>query len=51
MNDLKALEMSSNVYMFKTAIAIAGSTYRPHQALPIKKKRFPLCDATLISSV
>ncbi|MGG4000108.1 peptidoglycan D,D-transpeptidase FtsI family protein [Anoxybacillus kestanbolensis] len=42
MNDLKALEMSSNVYMFKTAIAIAGSTYRPHQALPIKKEAFSI---------
>ncbi|MGG3955319.1 penicillin-binding protein 2 [Bhargavaea massiliensis] len=42
MNDLKALEMSSNVYMFKTAIAIAGSTYRPHQPLPIKKEAFSI---------
>lgn len=42
MNDLKALEMSSNVYMFKTAIAIAGSKYRPHQPLPIKKEAFSI---------
>lgn len=33
MTDLQALERSSNVYMFKTAYGIAGSTYRPNQSI------------------
>ncbi|KQL33637.1 penicillin-binding protein 2 [Psychrobacillus sp. FJAT-21963] len=33
MNDLQALERSSNVYMFKTAYGVAGSTYRPNQSI------------------
>lgn len=33
LNDLQALERSSNVYMFKTAFEIAGSTYRPNQSI------------------
>lgn len=33
MSDLQAIERSSNVYMFKTAYAIAGSTYRPNQPI------------------
>ncbi|MGX1901040.1 peptidoglycan D,D-transpeptidase FtsI family protein [Thermolongibacillus altinsuensis] len=41
-NDLKALEMSSNVYMFKTAIAIAGTKYRPYQSLPINPEAFSI---------
>lgn len=35
-NDLRALQVSSNVYMFKTAIAIAGGHYVPNQSLGIK---------------
>ena len=34
-NDIKALEVSSNVYMFHIAIRLAGSTYVPHQSLGI----------------
>jgi penicillin-binding protein A len=41
-NDLTALQLSSNVYMFKTAIAIAGSTYRPHRPLPIDPEAFTI---------
>ncbi|MEK5207264.1 penicillin-binding protein 2 [Psychrobacillus sp. FSL H8-0510] len=33
MTDLQALERSSNVYMFKTAYGVAGSTYRPNQSI------------------
>ncbi|WP_419959013.1 peptidoglycan D,D-transpeptidase FtsI family protein [Psychrobacillus sp. BM2] len=33
MTDLQALERSSNVYMFKTAYGIAGSTYRANQPI------------------
>ncbi|SEM46306.1 cell elongation-specific peptidoglycan D,D-transpeptidase [Paenisporosarcina quisquiliarum] len=33
MSDLQAIERSSNVYMFKTAYGIAGSTYRPNQPI------------------
>ncbi|MEK3981207.1 penicillin-binding protein 2 [Psychrobacillus sp. FSL K6-2836] len=33
MTDLQALERSSNVYMFKTAYGIAGSTYRANQSI------------------
>ncbi|MFJ7826797.1 peptidoglycan D,D-transpeptidase FtsI family protein [Psychrobacillus sp. NPDC096623] len=33
LNDLQALERSSNVYMFKTAFGVAGSTYRPNQSI------------------
>jgi penicillin-binding protein A len=40
MNDLTALQKSSNVYMFKTAIAIAGATYRYNQPLPIDPEAF-----------
>ncbi|MCA1031752.1 penicillin-binding protein 2 [Bacillus timonensis] len=40
-DDLTALKRSSNVYMFKTAIAIANATYRRGQALPIDIKAFP----------
>lgn len=39
-NDLTALERSSNVYMFKTAIKMAGLEYRYKQALPIKEEAF-----------
>ncbi|TYS25242.1 penicillin-binding protein 2 [Bacillus subtilis] len=33
-NELTALQKSSNVYMFNVAMHIAGVTYRPHGALP-----------------
>jgi len=36
-NDYTALRRSSNVYMFKIGIELAGGTYRPHQALPLPK--------------
>lgn len=39
-NDLTALERSSNVYMFKTAIKIAGTEYRYQQGLNINPKAF-----------
>nr|WP_223249533.1 MULTISPECIES: penicillin-binding protein 2 [unclassified Bacillus (in: firmicutes)] len=39
-NDLTALERSSNVYMFKTAIAIGKGEYRKNQPLPIDTKAF-----------
>lgn len=39
-NDLTALQRSSNVYMFKTAMKIAGVNYRPGGSLPIKPNDF-----------
>jgi penicillin-binding protein A len=39
-NDLRALQVSSNVYMFKTAIAIAGGRYIPNKPLPIDTSAF-----------
>lgn len=33
MNDLTALERSSNVYMFKTAFTLAGETYQPRESV------------------
>ncbi|RTR35282.1 penicillin-binding protein 2 [Robertmurraya yapensis] len=39
-SDIRALRVSSNVYMFKTAIAIGEGNYRPNKALPINKKAF-----------
>jgi cell division protein FtsI/penicillin-binding protein 2 len=39
-NDLKALERSSNVYMFMTAIAIGKGQYRPNGALPLDPAAF-----------
>ncbi|MFJ5621386.1 peptidoglycan D,D-transpeptidase FtsI family protein [Peribacillus loiseleuriae] len=39
-NDLTALKRSSNVYMFRTAIAIAGAKYVPGEALNIKRAAF-----------
>jgi len=41
-NELTALQRSSNVYMFKIAIAIGGTTYRPHHSLPIDPKAFTI---------
>lgn len=40
LNDLRALQVSSNVYMWKTVIAMAGGHYIPHQALPLNLKTF-----------
>lgn len=39
-NDLTALKKSSNVYMFKTAMKIAGVPYSPGAALDVKQKAF-----------
>ncbi|NPC93322.1 penicillin-binding protein 2 [Bacillus sp. WMMC1349] len=36
----KALEQSSNVFMFKTAIGVGKGYYRPHQPLNINPKAF-----------
>ncbi len=39
-NELTALKQSSNVYMFKTAIAIGDGVYRPHEPLRINLEAF-----------
>jgi cell division protein FtsI/penicillin-binding protein 2 len=39
-NDLRALQVSSNVYMWKTVIAMAGGQYRPNQPLPLDYSAF-----------
>lgn len=39
-NIQRALEQSSNVFMFKTAIALGKGEYKPHQALPIDTTAF-----------
>lgn len=39
-NDLRALQVSSNVYMWKTVIAMAGGHYVPHQPLDLNLKTF-----------
>ncbi|HJV17477.1 MAG TPA: penicillin-binding protein 2, partial [Bacillales bacterium] len=39
-NDLRALQVSSNVYMWKTVIAMAGGHYAPNQALPLDPGNF-----------
>ncbi|MFS0780910.1 peptidoglycan D,D-transpeptidase FtsI family protein [Bacillus sp. 1P06AnD] len=39
-NDLSALKMSSNVYMFKTAIAIGGGQYVQNRSLHINPEAF-----------
>ncbi|MFS0782849.1 peptidoglycan D,D-transpeptidase FtsI family protein [Bacillus sp. 1P06AnD] len=39
-NDLDALKMSSNVYMFRTANAIAGVQYHPNGTLGVKPNDF-----------
>lgn len=41
-SDIKAIERSSNVYMFKTAIAIGGSTYRRGGALNTNNEAFDI---------
>ncbi|NMH70018.1 penicillin-binding protein 2 [Bacillus sp. RO3] len=40
LSDIGALEISSNVYMFKTAFKIADATYRPNQPLNINPQAF-----------
>lgn len=40
LTDLQALERSSNVYMFKTAMKIAGVNYVPGAGLPVKASDF-----------
>jgi penicillin-binding protein A len=37
-NDVEALKLSSNVYMFHTAIRIGEGYYRPNQPLPLKRE-------------
>lgn len=39
-NELTALQRSSNVYMFKTAIAIGGGVYQPYAPLAINPEAF-----------
>jgi penicillin-binding protein A len=39
-SDLRALQVSSNVYMWKTVIAMAGGHYVPNQALPLNPDNF-----------
>jgi cell division protein FtsI/penicillin-binding protein 2 len=39
-NDINALAYSSNVYQFKTAIKVAGASYRYNQSLKINEKAF-----------
>jgi penicillin-binding protein A len=39
-NDLDALRMSSNVYMFKTAMRVLGAEYYPNINLPYKPEAF-----------
>lgn len=39
-NDINALKVSSNVYMFETAIRIGGGNYQPNQPLPLKASGF-----------
>lgn len=40
LNDIRALRVSSNVYMFKTAIAIGKGNYQPGQPLSVDPKAF-----------
>jgi penicillin-binding protein A len=39
-NDLRALQVSSNVYMWKTVIEIANGTYSPNKSLPVDLSAF-----------
>ncbi len=41
-NDINALKVSSNVYMFHTAIKIGGGTYIPNGPLPLKAEGFDI---------
>ena len=40
LSDIKALEVSSNAYMWKTAFKVAGVTYQKGQPMDIKKETF-----------
>ncbi|MBB4825962.1 cell division protein FtsI/penicillin-binding protein 2 [Sporosarcina luteola] len=40
LTDVEALGKSSNVYMFKIAIALGDAVYRPHKPLPINVEGF-----------
>ncbi|MGM0750789.1 MAG: peptidoglycan D,D-transpeptidase FtsI family protein [Bacillota bacterium] len=42
LSDIGALEISSNVYMFKTAFKIAGATYRHNQPLNMNPEAFDI---------
>ena len=39
-DDLRALQVSSNVYMFNTALQMAGINYVPNNPLDIKQETF-----------
>lgn len=41
-DDVRALRVSSNVYMFKTAIKIGGGHYQYDKPLPLKKESFEM---------
>lgn len=41
-NDLSALERSSNIYMAKVALGVAGGTYRPHGTLNVDMDKISL---------
>ena len=41
-NDIQALALSSNVYQFKTAIRVAGSSYQYNKALSVKPETFKI---------
>lgn len=42
LNDQRALRVSSNVYMFRTAMEIANAKYVPNQPLPFKQEAFDI---------
>ena len=50
-NDVNALKVSSNVYMFHTAIKIGGGRYIPNGSLPLKKEGFDIMRQHFVSSV
>ena len=43
-DDLRALQVSSNVYMFNTALKIAGVNYVTNSSLDIKQEAFDKMD-------
>ncbi|MGI2326574.1 peptidoglycan D,D-transpeptidase FtsI family protein [Planococcus sp. YIM B11945] len=40
MSDLQAIERSSNVYMFKVALALSGNTYQPKRGFSVKANEY-----------
>lgn len=42
LDDIRALRVSSNVYMFKTAMEIANAKYVPNQSLPFDNEAFDI---------